>query len=124
MTATPPNRQSVLVAEDESLILAGVVMELEAAGFAVVPACDTEDALHKFESHPEIMVLFTDIRMPGALDGLSLANVVSRLRPDVRLILTSGGIRPTRRKMPAGASFLSKPYDCTSLAAMMRPLAV
>ena len=119
MSISPPTPLSVLVAEDDSLILAVVVLELEAAGFAVISACDAQDALQKFEDHPEIIVVFSDIRMPGPLDGLSLANVVSRLRPDVRLILTSGGTGPLIRKMPAGARFLPKPYDFTSLAAMI-----
>jgi CheY-like chemotaxis protein len=109
----------VLVAEDEPIILAGVVLELEAAGFAVISANTAQDALQKFEDHPEVTAVFADIRMPGPLDGLSLANIVSRLRPGMQLILTSGGAMPLRRKMPSGARFLPKPYDCTSLATLL-----
>jgi CheY-like chemotaxis protein len=123
MSISSPNQPSVLVAEDEPIILAGVVLELEAAGFAVISAHDAQDALRKFEDHPEVTALFADIRMPGPLDGLSLANIVSRLRPSVQLILTSGGKKPVPRKMPLGASFLPKPYNSMSLAELICPAA-
>jgi CheY-like chemotaxis protein len=113
---------SVLVAEDEPVILAGTVMELRTAGFAVISAGDGQDALQRFEEHPEVSALFTDINMPGPRDGLWLANMIFRLRPDVQLVLTSGRDAPLRGQFPAGAHFLPKPYNCAALAALLSPV--
>jgi DNA-binding NtrC family response regulator len=123
MSASPKNNQAVLVAEDEGIILAGVICELEAAGFAVIAASDAQEALREFKQHPEVTAVFTDINMPGPFDGLSLAHMIARLRPSVQLILTSGRKAPLGNEMPRGARFLSKPYDCASVAAMIDAIA-
>ncbi len=120
MSIPPSKLPLVLIAEDEDVILSGIVGEMQAAGFSVIAAHDTQDALAKFEDHPEIAAVFADVHMPGPLDGVSLANIVSRLRPEVRLILTSGR-GPLPRKPPAGAHFLPKPYDCAALAELINP---
>jgi CheY-like chemotaxis protein len=110
---------SVLVAEDEAIILAGVTLELEAAGFAVTGASDAQEALKAFEHHPEVTVVFSDINMPGLHNGLWLAHAISERRPSVRLILTSGRGRPPAAEMPAGCAFLPKPYTGEALAALI-----
>ena len=121
MTLATKHLTSVLVAEDEPIILAGVVFELEAAGFAVISAADGRDALQQFQDHPEVSAVFTDINMPGPLDGLALANIIYELRPDVRLVLTSGRGEPGRWMYPAGARFLPKPYNSAALADLLGP---
>jgi CheY-like chemotaxis protein len=106
----------VLVVEDESLVRICVVVQLQDAGCDVIEAADATEAFREFEAHDGITTVFTDINMPGPFDGLSLIHKVFRLRSSVQLILTSGRGSPLRHEMPAGAQFLPKPYDCTSLA--------
>ena len=107
----------ILVVEDEVLVRDCAVAQLQEAGFGVIAAGDAEAALHEFEERPDVTTVFTDINMPGRFDGLSLAHMIFRLRPQVQLIVTSG-VRPDRSAMPAGVHFLAKPYDCNLLSAV------
>jgi two-component system, response regulator PdtaR len=109
----------VLVVEDESLVRICVAMQLQDAGCDVIEAEDATEAFREFEAHGDITTVFTDINMPGPFDGLSLVHKVFQLRSSVQLILTSGRGSPLGHEMPAGAHFLPKPYDCTSLATLI-----
>lgn len=109
---------TVLVVDDECLVRMVASDALIEAGFLVREACCASDALSELAGHPEITVLFSDINMPGAFDGLELARQVHVLRPDVQLILTSGRVRPTTREMPDGA-FLAKPYSAPDISALI-----
>ena len=113
------NAASVLIVEDEALILDCAVAELQAAGLSVIAAHDAQEALDKFEQHPGVTTVFADVQMAGPLDGLSLVNIMSRLRPGLQLIVTTGKPGQLRGKLPAGAQFLAKPYDCTALAGLI-----
>ena len=81
------------------------------AGFAVVEAADADEALAVVVGGEPVDVLFTDIRMPGSMDGLELARQVHRLKPRIHLLLTSGKVNPSRRQMPDDGAFLAKPYS-------------
>jgi CheY-like chemotaxis protein len=118
MASFHPTPRLILVVEDEALIRDCTVSELESAGFAVIAAGNAQEALVKFEGHADVGTLFTDINMPGEIDGLSLAHMISELRPDVQLIITSG-LRPAEGRMPARGHFLMKPYDCAAVSALM-----
>jgi DNA-binding NtrC family response regulator len=109
----------ILVVEDEFLVRTCISVELGHVGFDVVEAADAEEGLRKFEGDGRITTVFSDINMPGDFDGLSLAHKISRLRPEVQLILTSGRGEPPATAMPAGVYFLPKPYDCQFLAALI-----
>ena len=100
----------VLVVDDEPLIRINAVDMLADAGWLAFEAGDAAEALELLAAHPEITVLFTDINMPGEMDGLELARRVHQLRPDVHLIITSGKMRPRRDELPDGGEFLCKPY--------------
>ena len=100
----------VLVVDDEPLVLMLGVEVLEDAGFAVVEAGDAAEALDKLRSHPDVRVLFTDVNMPGELNGLELARLVHERRPDIRLLIASGQVRPTAAELPDGGQFLPKPW--------------
>lgn len=78
----PTDLVCVLVVEDEGLIRMSLVEDLEDSGFQVFEAGDAEEALDVLQGHPEITVLFTDIDMPGSMDGLTLAKLVGQSRPD------------------------------------------
>ncbi len=84
---------------------------LRDAGFAVLEATDADEAMAIMLSGEDFDVLFTDINMPGEMDGLELARRVHDCRPKVRLLLTSGAIKPTRDQIPNDGAFIAKPYS-------------
>lgn len=110
MSLPAPSHGVVLVVDDEPLIRINAADMLTDAGWTAIEAADAAEALLKLDSHPEITVLFTDINMPGEMDGLDLARRVHQLRPDVHLIVTSGKMRLRRDELPGAGEFLGKPY--------------
>jgi CheY-like chemotaxis protein len=113
----------VLVVEDEFLVRMNAVSLLEEAGFSVIEAGSADDAIALLESRQDIRIVFTDINMPGSMDGLRLAHAIRRRWPPVQLVLTSGHMRVRNDDMPEGGRFLGKPYDGTELVRMVRSLA-
>ena len=111
--ATP--RRIVLIVEDESLVRLDAALFLRDAGCEVLEAADAHEALEVVEEHP-VDVLFTDINMPGSMNGLELARKVKEARPEVRLVLTSGAVKPKPEQIPDEGAFLSKPYSPEAVA--------
>lgn len=109
----------VLVVDDEPLLRLGAVLALEHAGYATFEAGETDEALSQLDDHPEITVLFTDINMPGARDGLALAGLVHERRPDILVIVTSGRESPCQAELPALGRFIAKPYDPDRIGALV-----
>lgn len=112
----------VLVVEDEALILIDVVEQLEAEGFTVYEASNADRAIELLTEHREIRVLFTDIDMPGSLDGLKLATVVRDRWPPVKIIVTSGARTIDVTSLPEGSVFFSKPYDHSAVMTAIREM--
>jgi CheY-like chemotaxis protein len=107
-------RNVVLVVEDEPFVrLLGVDL-LEEAGFAVLEACNADEALSLLEAHPEVRAVFSDVEMPGSLDGLGLARRICQRWPQVGIVLTSGH-RVRAEVSPWEGRFLPKPYDGKAL---------
>lgn len=104
-------RISVLVVEDDALILIGICDELVAYGFRVFEASNARMAIEQLQLHPEIEVLFTDIDMPGDMDGLLLAKLVRGRWPPIKIIITSGMHSFTKDDLPVVGRFIPKPYD-------------
>src|SRR6202012_5184066 len=102
-------RPAVLVVEDEALVRMYAADVLEDAGYEVIEAGNAEQALAQLEARPDIEGMFTDINMPGDMDGFALPREVFRRRPDVHLILTSGRMRLDRTAVPDVAAFVPKP---------------
>ena len=100
----------ILVVEDEALIRSCAADILEQHGYEVVEAATAADALEMLEARPEVRVLFTDINMPGKLDGMDLARLVHEHWPNIRLVITSGGREPTKAEIPDDGRFIAKPY--------------
>lgn len=100
----------VLVVEDEDLVRVMAVDMLEDAGLTVVEAVCAEEAWTVLQSRSDIDVLFTDIEMPGAMNGFALPNRVAERRPYVRLVLTSGRCRLLPRDVPDHGKFVPKLY--------------
>jgi CheY-like chemotaxis protein len=111
MASISKNLQTVLVVEDEGLVRLDAAETLRDAGFAVVEAANAEQALAVVARDESVDLMFTDINMPGPMDGLELARRVSRLRPRIHLLLTSGKVRPTRAQIPDDGAFIPKPYS-------------
>ena len=99
----------VLVVEDEPLVRMFAVDVLEEGGFAPLEASDAEEAIRIIDEHHEIRLLFTDIDMPGRMDGLALAEQVKAKRPRIEVIITSGKRHPPATA-PSPGDFLPKPY--------------
>ena len=107
------NGPAVLVVEDVPQIRATAVQLFEELGCEVFDAYNGQSALKILEAHPEIQVLFADIRMPG-MSGPELAQVAHRLRPDLKIVLTSGYV--SREDVPDGIPFVPKPWRTGDLA--------
>ncbi len=103
-------QQTVLVVEDEPLIRMAAVAMFEDAGFRVLSAKDSAQALGILASHSEIDVLVTDVRMPGSVDGLALVTLVRRNHPAVQSIVVSGNTTLAEARRAGAAGFVSKPY--------------
>lgn len=111
---------TILVVEDEPLIRMDLVDLIEEAGFHTLEARNADDALALMSDKDGFQVLFTDVDMPGSIDGLELARIVAGQKPDVRIIITSGQTIPMDDEIPAGAVFLPKPHEASRLAAVLK----
>ncbi|KFG70819.1 response regulator [Microvirga sp. BSC39] len=101
----------VLLVEDEPLVRMTAADELEEAGFQVLEAANADVAIAVLESRSEeVQVLFTDVDMPGSMDGLELAEQVHRCWPHVLLLISSGYARPHPDEIPDHGRFMPKPY--------------
>lgn len=112
----------VLVVEDEILVRMGIVGELEDAGFTVFEAAHADEAIALLEAHPSINLLFTDVDMPGSIDGLKLAAAVRNRWPPVKIIVTSGQFKLADSDLPAGSRFFPKPYLGAAVAKALREM--
>ncbi len=118
----PGERQIVLVVEDESLIRMNAIAIVEEAGFQAIAASDADEAIRILESRNDIRAVFTDVNMPGSMDGIRLAKVVRNRWPPVALIVTSGQANVPENDLPAGGRFLRKPYEPVQIATALRQL--
>src|SRR4051794_1833611 len=109
---------TVLVVEDEIFIRELVTDELREAGFSVVAVRTADDAIAILETRQDIHLVFTDIDMPGSMDGLKLAAAVRERWPPVHIIITTGKVRPL--EIPANSIFIPKPYVGENVVAAMR----
>ncbi len=109
---------TVLVVEDEILIRGMVSEELVDAGFAVVEAGTADQAIAVLEARQDIHLVFTDIDMPGSMDGLKLAAAVRDRWPPVHIIITTCKTRPMT--IPANSLFIPKPYLGSNVVSAMR----
>lgn len=108
-------KTKILLVEDEPVIRAVGTDALEEAGFEVIEAIDADDAVRILEMLGEVHVLFTDIRMPGSMNGLELAQLVHERWPAMKILVTSGDTWPTSKQMPDDGHFLPKPYRMDAL---------
>ena len=122
MGLSASKRPVVLVVEDEFLLRMDAVDMIAAAGFEVVEAANADDAIEILESRPDITVVFTDIQMPGSMDGLKLARAVRGRWPPIKIIATSGHLHVAETDLPEGGRFLPKPYSPRQVTGVLREL--
>lgn len=112
---------TILVVEDEALIRLHGMDVLEDAGFTVLDAADADEALAVLaQQQGDVALMFSDINMPGTMDGIALANVVHRHWPGVRLLLTSANHQPGLGAMPVTSRFMPKPWRHEALVRTIR----
>lgn len=109
--ANPSKAAVVLIVEDEPLVRFCSVQTVQEAGFEAIEAANADEAIAILERRRDIRVVFTDIHMPGSMDGLKLAHAVRHRWPPIKIIVTSGRDRIDQRDLPDGGRFFAKPYD-------------
>lgn len=110
--------KTALVAEDEILFRLEVADILEDEGYVVVQVANAVRALESLDA--SVSLLVTDVRMPGAMDGLALAHAVSRLRPDVAVVVVSAQVNPAAGDLPEGVAFVGRPFLESRIRAAVR----
>ena len=116
-----PGASVVLVVEDERQLLDVVAEELEDAGFAAIRALTGDHALDVLNGPAVVDVLFTDIRLPGAVDGWQLAEKARAMRPTLPVIYATGYTKDPPRQMNGGVLF-AKPYRLSAIVDAVRAL--
>src|SRR3984957_11398776 len=112
----------VLVVEDEMILRMRAVDIVEDAGFHPVAAENPDEAISILESRSDISLLFTDIQMPGSIDGLKLAHAVHDRWPSIKIILVSGQVKPTDAERPANTPFFGKPLGVAQMIAELQAM--
>ena len=112
----------ILIVEDELLLRVDSAEVIESAGFEVIQAANADEAIAILTARPDIHVVFTDIQMPGSMDGLKLARYVRNRWPPIKIVATSGRVRVEDDDLPAGSVFLPKAYRGAEVVAALREL--
>ena len=100
---------TVVVVEDEILVRIAICEDLAAEGYEVLTADNADQAIEILEN--DITTIFTDIEMPGSMNGLKLAAAVRDRWPPVNIVITTGKVRPPDDQMPTNSRFVAKPYQ-------------
>jgi CheY-like chemotaxis protein len=113
-------RPVVLIVEDEFLLRMDAADMIAAAGFEAIAAANADEAIEILEARRDVTVIFTDIQMPGSMDGLKLARAVRGRWPPIKIIATSGHARVRETDLPEGGRFLCKPYSPMQITDLLR----
>ncbi len=119
---SPSSKPVVLVVEDEMVLRMRAVDIVEDAGFVPIEAVSADQAIQILESREDISLLFTDIQMPGSMDGLKLAHAVHTRWPHIKIILVSGQIQVTDADKPADSRFFAKPLEIQQMVAELQEM--
>jgi len=119
----PSGAETVFIVEDDPFVRSYAVMSLQSLGYRVTAAVDGNDALQKLGTDIHVDLLFTDIVMPGGINGWELADLARKARPKLRVLLTSGYALETltaHGHLRDGSAILAKPYRKAELARRLR----
>jgi CheY-like chemotaxis protein len=122
MSDAVADRPVVLVVEDDFLLRMDAVDIVRSAGFDAVEARNADEAIAILEARPNIHVVFTDVQMPGSMDGLKLAKFVKDRWPPIKIVATSGRVTVDENDLPEGARFIPKPYTPSQIIETFRAL--
>lgn len=115
--STSPDRPLAVLVDDEVLFRLDMECVLDEAGYDVAEAANVTEALPHFGDGRAVVLLLTDVRMPGEHDGLALARIVAERDPNVALVVVSAAVTPGPGDLPEGAAFLAKPFTPSRLNA-------
>src|SRR6478752_8942380 len=113
---------NVLVVEDEMVLRMRAIDIVEDAGFTPVEAVNADQAIAILESRSDIDLLFTDIQMPGTMDGLKLAHAVHDRWPAIKIVLVSGQVKPSETETPADSRFFRKPLAVDEMISQLQTM--
>ena len=116
-------KRVVLIVEDEPLLLLTASDMVEDAGYEPLIARNADEAIIVLERRKDIAVIFTDIDMPGSMDGMKLASAVRNRWPPIEIIITSGHRIVACNDMPERGIFLRKPYSSERIATTLNGFA-
>jgi CheY-like chemotaxis protein len=117
-------KRLVLVVEDEPLMLMDALDLVREAGYEAIGAKDADEAIRILETRSDIQVVFTDINMPGSMDGIKLAHAVRNRWPPIEIIVTSGlALADVQQLLPERGIFFPKPYTPAQIASALHRLA-
>ena len=117
-------RLVVLVVEDEPLMLMDALDLVTEAGFEAIGTKNADEAIRILESRNDIRIVFTDVNMPGSMDGIKLAHAVRHRWPPIKIIVTSGRETIAPQDLPEGGRFFAKPYDPAKIRDTLRAWAL
>lgn len=126
MEAQPDRSPSILIVEDETLVRMGIAEHMRDAGFTVIEAASADEARSILEAGVEVRLVFSDIAMPGAIDGMTLAAWIGQLPSPPAVVLTSGvtsALQAAQSQHPHIKAVLTKPYSYEDLERIARELA-
>jgi CheY-like chemotaxis protein len=112
----------ILVVEDEALVRLAAVGMLEDAGFRMIEAVNADQALALLAADSDVQLLFTDVNMPGTINGLALARQVHDRWPHIGIMVASANLVPQLEDLPAGSLFEQKPYSIDAVVRHAREL--
>ena len=113
----------IFVVEDQPLLRLEAVDRLQDAGYSTIDAGNGDIAFDIMKARwREVRVLFTDVQMPGSLNGVDLAREVHRCWPDVLLLVTSAGVALTDQDLPDDGKFIGKPYGRSTLISQVQQM--
>jgi CheY-like chemotaxis protein len=113
----------ILVVEDEFVVRMLAVAIAEDGGFEALSAASADEAIGILESRSDVRLVFTDVNMPGSMNGLRLAHAVRGRWPPVELLVTSALGNITTKDLPERGRFLAKPYDADTLSEAFQQMA-
>ncbi len=121
-THPPVSLLNVLVVEDEMVLRMRALDMVEDAGYTSIESVDADEAFAILESRSDIALLFTDIQMPGSMDGLQLAHIVHERWPLIKIMLVSGQLKLSRAHLPPDSRFFGKPLVSGQIIAEMQDM--
>lgn len=112
----------VLIVEDEMMLRMAAVEMVEDAGYTPLEAVDADEAIAILESRSDIVLMCTDVQMPGSMDGLGLAHTVHERWPSIKIIVVSGQLNPSNADLPPCSRFFGKPLQAGRMTAQMQSM--